>query len=171
MVHSVFDPNSVTLDEFFQSGYGVSSTYFQGVARQRGYGFRGAGIGSIFRSLLRMIIPLAKSAGKSVGKEALATSARILDNLAQGQELKETIKSEAREGVKRIAKRVSGQTGGGPMAKRRRRASKGRKSSKRRGGKFSKSKKKRITKKDLLGKKVIEAIAVRTPPKTRLGFY
>ena len=163
MVHSVFDPNSVTLDEFFQSGYGVSSAYFQGVPRQRGYGFRGAGIGSIFRSLLRMIIPLAKGAGKAVGKEALVTSARILDNIAQGQELKETIKSEAKEGVRRLGKRVIGQSGSGVPATKRRRI---RMSPKKKGHKKS-----RITKKDLLGKKVIEAIALRTPPKTRLGYY
>ena len=125
MVHAIFDPMDVTLDEFFQTGSGF---YYQGLPYQRGYGMRGDGIGSIFRTLVRYILPVAKKAGKSVGKEALATSARILDNIAQGAELKETVLTEAKRGVKRLANRVNEntensedvQTGSGSPTKHRR---------------------------------------------------
>lgn len=154
MVHVIFDPESVSLDEFFQEGGGW---YFEGVPYQRGYGMRGAGFGNIFKTFLRFILPMAKKAGKTVGKEALTTGARILDNIAQGADLKTTVLAESKEGAKRVAKRVA-QSGSGIPRKKRKMAV------------TRKAKRKRFPKKSLLGKQVLKAIALRNP-KTALGFY
>src|SRR5689334_20592628 len=100
-----FDPSSVVLDDFLQDGGGF---YYYGLPYQRGYGHRGAGIGSVFRHLVRFLMPIVKGAGKRVGEEAIVTSARILDNIAQGAELKDTIISEGKQGLKRLARRQTG---------------------------------------------------------------
>lgn len=149
MPHVRFDPSSIVLDDFTQDGSGY---YYYGLPYQRGYGHRGAGIGSIFRHLIRFLMPIAKGAGKTVGKEALVTSARILDNIAQGAELKDTLITEAKEGVKRLAKR---QTGGGA---KRRKVTKPKKSAPK------KKKKKKATRKSIQGRRVML-------PKSRLGFF
>ena len=117
MVRVLFDPSNVHIYEtIYQTGNGP---YFQGFQYQRGYGMRGGGIGSIFRTMLRYIMPIAKTVGKDVGKEALISSARILDNIAQGAELKETILNESKAGLKRAAKRIGQHGSGAPKAKRR----------------------------------------------------
>src|SRR3954465_13166116 len=105
MVHVIFDGSSMSLDNYFQSGGGVS--YFEGLPTytQRGHGGyfaggnirqRGHGLGSIFSSLWRFLKPMGKalapiaaSAGKAIGQEGLATSARVLNDVISGQDLKE----------------------------------------------------------------------------------
>ena len=69
-MHSDFDPNKVNWlalihaadDKPHQYG-GSSYTPFVGLPYQRG-----AGIGSIFRSLLRFLIPIGREAGKAILK-------------------------------------------------------------------------------------------------------
>ena len=155
-MHVIFDPSSVSVEDFDQDGAGF---YYYGFPYQRGYGYHGAGIGSVFRSLIRFLIPLAKKAGKTVGKEALVTSARILDNIAQGAELRETILNETKKGVKRMASRVDKtKQEGGAVPRKKRKASK-------------KSKKKqKITRKMILGRRVLDGVAFEKP-KTKLGFF
>lgn len=169
MVHVIFDPSAVTLDELFQEGGGF---YFQGIPFQRGYGYRGAGIGSLFRSLIRYILPLAKRAGKSVGKEAIITGAKILDNIAQGAEFKDTLKTEVKRGTKRLAQRYANSNGvqEGAGAKRRKVAPK-RKTPALPTKQVAKKKvPKRFTKRELLGRRVLQELVQKTP-KNRLGFY
>lgn len=143
MVYAPFDPLSVSLDDFEQEGSGF---YYYGLPFQRGYG-----IGSLFRGFLRMLIK--SKAGRTVGKEALVTSAKILDNIVQGSDLKETIVNEAKQGIKRLANQ---QSGGGPKRKKR---------------KVVKKKKKKITRKMVLGKRVLGGLALQKPTKSRLGFF
>ena len=102
MVHVQFDTSSVSLNDFIQIGSGGEINYFKGLPPyQRGYGYRqrGAGIGAILRSLWRTLLPALKSAGSTVGKEALFTGSRILDKIAQGENVKESVLSEGRAGV------------------------------------------------------------------------
>lgn len=149
MVQVIFDPLSVSLDDFIQEGGGY---YFRGNPYQRGYG-----VGSVFRTWWRAILPFLKGAGKHMGKEALVTTAKILDNIAQGAELKETIKEEAKRGVKRMADRLE-QSGSGV---KRRKISKPKK---------KKPKKIRITKKSILGKRILKDLVMKNP-KTKLGLF
>lgn len=135
MVHIKFDPNEVRLDDYFQTGLGLG--HFEGLSLyQRGYGYfsgfprqRGAGIGDIFRRFWRVLKPIAtslapvvKSAGKTIGQEGLAATARILSDVVQGGNLKESVLSEGREGVRNLlgkAEQKLSQTGRGKNKRKR----------------------------------------------------
>jgi hypothetical protein len=123
MVHVIFDGASVRLDNLNQSGAGSEIVPYEGLPPryQRGYGYfaglprqRGHGIGDIFRSLWRVlkpvasaIAPMAKEAGKALGQEGLATGARVLNQLVEGNEPKDALALEGREGLKRLLDRAS----------------------------------------------------------------
>lgn len=95
MVHVIFDPSSVRLSQY-------GGEFYVGKLYQRGRGRYGAGVGDIFRNLWRYLKPLAKSAVKLVGQEGAEAGARILSNIAQGANLKETFETEGKQGVKKI---------------------------------------------------------------------
>jgi hypothetical protein len=142
MPHVDFDVNTVQFTDFFQEG-GSRDIYFEGIPFQRGYGKEHrAGIGAVFRSLLRVLLPVMKKAGSAVKKEGLETGARILSDVAQGVPVKEAVVAEVKTGAKHLAEKAL-QRGGG----RRRRRSRKRKSAKRR----SVSKKAKRRKADTLG--------------------
>ena len=122
MVHVIFDINSVSLNDFIQSG-GGPMTHFEGIApyqRGRGGGYyvgfsrqRGAGVGSVLKSLWRSLLPLMKSIGSSVKQEGLATGGRILANLSEGAGLKDTLLNESQTGVTNLIEKARNkQTGG-----------------------------------------------------------
>ncbi len=109
MVQVLFDPSTTRLAAAAQqSGEGGLTSagadgYYEGRMFQRGRGFggygaiasrhhhhSGEGIGDVLHGVWRYLRPLAWSAAKSVGKEAADTGGRILSNLAQGANLKET---------------------------------------------------------------------------------
>ena len=118
MVHIKFDPNSISLSEFeVQIGQGEYN-YFRGSSPyQRGYGYRqtGAGVGDFLRTLWRAVLPSLKSAGKVLGQEALSTGSRVLDKVAQGENLKETLREETIKGVDNLVQRGKKQLGGGTI--------------------------------------------------------
>lgn len=123
MVHVLFDSNSLSLADFIQSGAGNS--YFEGLApyqRGRGLRQRGAGVGAILRGLWRTLLPVLKSVGASVTQEGIATGSRILSNLAQGSNLKDTLINEGRAGVTNLADKFGSegrqQSGGGYKRRR-----------------------------------------------------
>ncbi len=96
-------------------------TYYLQQAQQTGHGAafagmpyqRGGGLGSIFRGLFRAILPVAKSVGRAVGKQALRTGAAVASDMADGANFKESIKKHGREGVKSFMKTVT--QGGGKL--------------------------------------------------------
>ena len=80
---------------------------------QRGHG----GLGGLFSSLARMILPigktalraskpLIKTAAKSIGKEALQMGVETVSDLVQGGDLKSSVKKNAKAGAKRIFKKA-----------------------------------------------------------------
>jgi hypothetical protein len=109
MVHETFDPASIRLSTS-QSGEG---NYFEGRIFQRGRGLgytgrhTGEGMGDVLKTVWRFIRPIAVGAAKTVGKESLGAGGRILSNLAQGADLKDTVQREGKEGVKRVLERAS----------------------------------------------------------------
>ena len=144
MVHVVFDGSLLRIENFLQRGGGVLS--FEGYPLyQRGHGYfvgfprqRGHGLGSLFQNLWRFIrpiatnfgkaaLPIAKSAGRAIGEEGLATSARIINDLVQGKNLKESITDEGREGVRKLLEKASSnlkkQEGSGLIKRKRKRGS------------------------------------------------
>lgn len=86
-MHVFYNPESEDWLGYFdrQSGEGV----FRGLMYQRG-----AGIGSIFRSMFRYLLPVAKSIGREVGLEGLATGSRILGEVASGKDVKGAVADE-----------------------------------------------------------------------------
>ena len=87
--------------------------YYAAQASQAGAGFqgqqfqRGAGLGSIFRGIFRALLPIAKSAGKVVGRQALKTGALIANDVVSGTSIKAAAKRRGRQGAARILKRAS----------------------------------------------------------------
>jgi hypothetical protein len=120
-MHIIFDPSESTLNfgEFIQNG---SGSFYKGLPPyQRGYGWytgmppyqRGAGLGDIFRRFWRVLQPIAKglapvvsSAGKAIGQEGLATTARVLSDVVQGTDLKEALEAEGRQGARNLLTRA-----------------------------------------------------------------
>lgn len=118
----LFDPNLVTLKDLVQTGDGFS--YFYGyLPYQRGWGGRqyGGGIGSTFRVLWKILKPYMITAGKVIGNEGLETGARILNNLAVGGDLKDTLKTQTKIGIKNLIKKT--QNGSGIKKRKKRRKS------------------------------------------------
>jgi hypothetical protein len=134
MVHIIFDGSEVKLENFHRGGGQVGSggggdnlSFFEGLPPryQRGYGYfaghlrqRGQGLGDIFKSLWRVLRPVAanigsalgpvaKEAGKAIGQEGIATGARVLNEIVQGKNAKAALENEGREGVKRLLDRAS----------------------------------------------------------------
>lgn len=136
MVHIVFDPSKVSLEDLFsQEGSGFYTD-------QLGYGYfrgnifqRGAGFGNLFQSLWRFIVPLARQAGQTlaplakeaareIGKEGLSTASRVLSGIAEGASPAATLQHEGQQGLKNLVSKASAklQKGGGVKRRKRTRA-------------------------------------------------
>lgn len=63
---------------------------------------RGGSLGSFLRGLLRFVIPVVKSAGSAVAKEALRTGAAIATDVAEGRAIGEAALARARQGVENL---------------------------------------------------------------------
>ena len=85
-----------------QSGHGLDA--FQGLPYQRGYG-----LGSFFGRLFRSILPIMKSAGKSVGKEALSMGANVLGDVVRGKDLGQAAKEHGRKAAANLMDKASNQ--------------------------------------------------------------
>ena len=104
--------------------------YYVGQAKQTGHGGmagfqgipyqRGNGLGSFFGRLFRSILPVAKNIGKSalktVGKEALHLGANVMNDVVQGQNIKQALKTRGKKSTQKLINRaatvVKKQTGG-----------------------------------------------------------
>ena len=84
-----------------------NSDIFTGSKYQRGGSF-----GSFLKGLLRFVVPIVKTAGKAIGKQALHTGAAIATDVAEGRNLKEAAIERGTEGVEKLMtrkrKRASG---------------------------------------------------------------
>lgn len=137
MVHIIYDINAGGLNKAFPSQYGNGAgdqqgygPYFQGVRYQRGYGLgyprqRGHGLGSLLKTVWQFVSPLAKTLGKSLTQEGLSSGARILENIAQGAEVKDAVVTEGKQALRSLAKKASNeiqrrqQSGSGGIGKKR----------------------------------------------------
>lgn len=98
VVYSPTNENWLELfaDQVRQSGHGIQG--FHGAAYQRG-----GGLGNFLGKLFRFILPVAKTVGKAVGKQALTTGVEIAGDLAQGENFKKSAKKRLRKGVGQLA--------------------------------------------------------------------
>ncbi len=80
---------------------------------------RGAGLGNVFRSIFRAILPLAKRAGRTIGKQALSTGAQIASDVVAGENWRTSSKRRIREGAaKTLRKSADTVQGGRGLGKR-----------------------------------------------------
>jgi hypothetical protein len=148
-MHINFNPERVNWKEILQSmqleermlpmqagggGYNI----FQGTQYQRG-----AGIGALFKSLLRFLIPITKNVGHAVGRQGLESGTKILSSVLEGKQFKEALKDEGRAGLQNLLQKASAGLEGGQegMGRRKRKSSK--KTVKKSGRKGTKAKKKK----------------------------
>ena len=94
------DWDQVFAAQAVQSGHGIPG--FEGVAFQRGSG----GIENFLGRLFRFILPVAKKAAKSVGKQALSTGVNIIGDAVKGRNIKEAAKEHGRKALGNIASNV-----------------------------------------------------------------
>lgn len=60
---------------------------------------RGHGLGNILGGLFRASIPLLKTGAKAIGKKALQTGVKVANDVAMGNNLKQSLKRRAIESV------------------------------------------------------------------------
>lgn len=78
-----------------QSGHGLDM--FRGGRLQRGYG-----LGGIFGSLLRSIMPIAKSVGRVVGRQALKTGAAVASDVLHGGDVGQALRNRGRAAIRKL---------------------------------------------------------------------
>lgn len=99
-----------------QAGGGIPSWY-RGSSYQRG-----SGIGSFLSGLARMAIPLLKTVGKSVAREALSGGLRVMNDVDNDTPFRAALKTRSAESVKNLGKQATNfLLGRGYKARRRRR--------------------------------------------------
>ncbi|KAL3081145.1 hypothetical protein niasHS_012666 [Heterodera schachtii] len=55
---------------------------------------RGAGVGAVFRSLMRYLLPIGKQIGSAIGRQGMESGNRVLTNVLEGKDLKDSLVSE-----------------------------------------------------------------------------
>ena len=97
---------------------------FRGSPWQLGHGQMGYGLGGLFRSVARTVMPMVKSGAKPLGNIALNSGANFIGDVLAGKNVKETAKARTREAadatkqkaVQRL--RAYAQTGSGGRRKK-----------------------------------------------------
>lgn len=119
-MHVDFDPLQVQwatvlatlpLDDATAAQYG-GYNIFRGVPYQRG-----RGLGQVFRHIWRYLVPIGKEIGSAIGRQGLESGNRVLGNVLQGADLKESLATEGRAGLRNLldkaAQRLDTQSGKG----------------------------------------------------------
>lgn len=101
--------------QFNPEDYEVWLSYYGSQALQSGYGLegyrgtpyqRGAGLGSFFKSLFRMAVPVLKNIGRKVGKQALHTGADLLADIAHGKPVIESTRKQLKSSTAKVLREV-----------------------------------------------------------------
>ncbi|KAL3069135.1 hypothetical protein niasHT_034365 [Heterodera trifolii] len=89
-MHVDFDPLQVDW-----SAFSSECVQFGGYNIYRGLPYqRGAGVGAVFRSLMRYLLPIGKQIGSAIGRQGMESGNRVLTNVLEGKDLKESLVSE-----------------------------------------------------------------------------
>lgn len=86
---------------------GGAHPVFIGTPFQRGYGF-----GSLFKGLMRAVLPIAKqalpfakSAGRAFGREALLTGANVAQDALAGADVGQSLEKHSKRGARKLLKK------------------------------------------------------------------
>lgn len=94
--------NNKAYEDYYLSQVGNGMPYYTGVQYQRGNG-----IGSIFASIGRAVLPLLKSGAKTVGKEVLKSGAQFASDVASGKNVKQAALRRAKETGSNLFQRIA----------------------------------------------------------------
>lgn len=97
-----FDPSTFEWHALFSQQKGRGSDRYIAFYNHRGYGF--------FSSFYKLLIPILKSIGKEVGKEALSTGAKTLVDVVEGKKLKESVKNRSKQGIHNLMEKGASAT-------------------------------------------------------------
>lgn len=81
---------------------GRGMTYFRGTQHQRG-----SGIGSLFGGLLRAVMPVAKSALKTVGKQAIRTGLSVATDALAGENPLQSLEHHGKKAAANVINKVN----------------------------------------------------------------
>ena len=103
-----------------QQGNGMP--VFSGSPWQAGYGHQmGYGLGGLFRSVARAVMPMVKSGAKALGNIALKSGADFVGDVLAGKNVKEAAKARTVEAAnvskRKAINKLKSQTGSGKRAK------------------------------------------------------
>lgn len=102
-MYELYNPNDYNMwlsyygNQALQTGFGIEG--YRGTPYQRG-----AGLGSFFKALFRMAVPVIRSAGKQVGKHALSAGANVMADLVKGQPVFESVKRHSKAETAKLLK-------------------------------------------------------------------
>lgn len=68
---------------------------------------RGAGVGAVFRTLMRYLLPIGRQMAGAIGREGLETGSRVLSGYLDGKNLKETMVHESKAGLKNLLEKAA----------------------------------------------------------------
>lgn len=83
-----------------QAGYGLP--YYSGTPYMKGYG-----LGGILSGVLRSVVPMFKSAGKTLLREGLKTGTNILTDALDGRNIKESASQRLSQSAKQLTRRAA----------------------------------------------------------------
>ena len=89
---------------YLEQQQGRGMPVFRGSPWQMGHGQMGYGLGGLFRSVARSVMPMVKSGAKALGNSALKSGANFVGDVLAGKNVKEAAKARAKEAAN-IAKR------------------------------------------------------------------
>uniref|UniRef100_A0A183BRD7 VP1 n=1 Tax=Globodera pallida TaxID=36090 RepID=A0A183BRD7_GLOPA len=85
----------------------ASYPVFTGLPYQRGAG----GLGSMFRSFLRILLPIGRQAGAAIGRQGLESGSRVLSQVLEGRDLKDSLVNESKAGLKNLLEKAAENVG------------------------------------------------------------
>ena len=102
MISDIYDPSSIDWENLptVQSGRGMIG--YRGSTRYQ----RGAGIGTVIRSLFNAVKPFGKKALRSAAKEGLDTVSLIGSDMLEGENLRTSIKNRGRQGARKLVRKA-----------------------------------------------------------------
>ena len=92
MVVQKYCCNGAAVEQYYRNQVGTGLPVFRGNIVQRGHG-----LGSMFKGLLKTVVPLVNSGAKSLGKQALSTGLDITRDVLSGQNFKDAAQQRLRE--------------------------------------------------------------------------
>ena len=97
----VFSPHGTNAwESLFKQQIGSGLVGYSGSRFQRG-----AGIGNLFSGLMKAILPMAKTAGRAIGKQALVTGVNVANDALQGRNVKEALEQHGKRGAASLLRR------------------------------------------------------------------